>query len=140
MEDQQGSQRKVKLNPVEGSQGYYKGAFIPPMQGMYTVYLKDAEGTRKEHLKIKVEVPRGEITHVLMNVDGLKKALAKTGGGFFTIEEEDKILKKITTGKGHRREEILKTDIEIFNHWILFLLIVCGVTGEWILRKVYRLA
>ncbi|MFC1479724.1 hypothetical protein ACFL6F_03920, partial [Planctomycetota bacterium] len=140
VEDPQGSQRTIKLKPVEGSQGYFKGVFIPPLQGMYAIYLKDAEGIRKEHLKIKVEVPRGEITHVLMNVDGLKNALAKTGGGFFTIEEADKILKKITTAKGHRREEILKTDIEIFNHWILFLLIVCSVTGEWILRKIYRLA
>ena len=41
--------------------------------------------------------------------------------------------------KDETREEIVKTDIEIYNHILFFAIVVCGLTLEWILRKAYRL-
>jgi len=140
IEDSAHSQKSVILRPVPGSQGYFAGKFYPADQGIYTIWAQDAEGVRRQYLKIKVDVPKGEITHVLMNIRGMKNALGTSGGELLQIEESEKILNRITGIQGQRREEIIKSDIEIFNHWILFVLIVGGVTVEWILRKIYRLA
>lgn len=134
------SRKSILLKPVPGSRGYFSGKFYPAVQGVYTIRAKDAEGIRRQYMKIKVGIPKGEITHVLMNIRGMKNALGTSEGELLQIEESGKILNRITGIRGQGREDIIKSDIEIFNHWILFVLIAGTITAEWILRKAYKLA
>jgi len=138
VEDPGGTRRALELKPVEGSPGHFKGSFYPSSPGTYGVFMPDTEGREEKMLSVKVEMPRGEVSHVRVNRKGLARALRGTGGKIYRVEKPGALLEDMARIPARSREEVLVTDVDIFNHWFFFTLVVCALTAEWILRKIYR--
>ncbi len=133
------TKKEIELEASPGRDGYFGGTLYPRKSGMYTLFMDNPEGVSKEYRKLNVVLPKGEFRQMLLNTKGLKDALKGTDGTVFSVSDEAPILNHIAHLRDETREEIIKTDIEVFNHPLLFFVILFGLTGEWVLRKMYRL-
>jgi len=81
-----------------------------------------------------VEIPPGELDHLQMNRQELSLAASATQGGFYTLATADQIVDDIpavpTMSISSGRPPYL-----IWNHAIVFCLVMLLLTSEWLLRK-----
>jgi hypothetical protein len=129
----------VNLESTPARDGYYSGVFYPRKKGTYAVSLENPAGEEREYLKVTVELPEGEFKQMTPDAHGCAEAVQGTGGRVFSTDSRDDILQSIRTLPGEAREETLRTDTELFNHPLFFVVIIAGAALEWILRKLYRL-
>jgi len=123
----------VTMRPLPEQPGLYRGEFIAPEAGTYTV---SVDRDPKEKLTINVDQPRLELGETALNEAGLKEIAAVTKGGYFREEDLYK-MPDSTTNKTERVKS--KLEVDIWSSPAYFLLLLLIVTAEWIGRKIVQL-
>jgi len=128
-----GSRSEVTLRSVPDQAGMYRGEFIAPAAGLYSLA---EESDPQTVLDLAVAEPRFEFGETAMN-EPLLKELASSTGGQYVREEDLHKLPNVISAKTERVQSPL--EVELWASPLYFLLLLGVVTAEWILRKMSHL-
>lgn len=112
-------------------------AKIPPLPvGEYRLRLKAEEiplGPNPIEVKLFV-TPRqnGETNRLSADRSLLDQFASMTGGAVFLPHQLDELMQRLNPETLVLEE---KHDIPLWNHWLIFVMIMVVITGEWLLRK-----
>lgn len=130
----------MTLEKVPGSWGTYQGTLNRTREGKYRFRLmtpdvrKSQPDGEQPSADAVVEVPPGELDQLRMNRQELTLAASATQGGFYTLATADQVVDEIpavsTISISSGRPPFL-----IWNHAIVFCLVMLLLTSEWLLRK-----
>ena len=135
--------RRFRLSPREDSNGFYEADLEPfPDPGAYTVWLDCPEAERilggdfprRLHTRYVVVTARrpSELVNVSANAEIPRRIARDTGGVVVRPSGLDKALEGFGEGRKvlHERSEIF-----LWDHWLVLVLLVSLLATEWILRK-----
>jgi hypothetical protein len=123
----------VMLRKIPDQPGVYRGNFVVPAPGIYTVGLQ-----RDPNIKLALQVtePTVEMGETAMNQELLTQMASTSGGSFF--REED--LYQLPERLREKSAQIQTTlDVDLWSSPAYFLLILGLGSAEWILRKTAQL-
>ncbi len=130
----------MQLAKVGGSWNTYEGLLVRTREGKYRFLLTTPDVSRQQPSGEKpsaegiVVQPPGELDRLRMNVEELKQAAEATEGKFYTLETADQVLDELPSGV----RIVLNTPRPpqaLWNHLLLFLVVLGLLASEWILRK-----
>jgi hypothetical protein len=130
----------LTLEKVPGSWGTFEGKVIRTREGKYRVRLLTPDVRKTQPDKEQpsadaiVELPPGELDQLRMNRRELLEAADKTDGGFYTLATADKIIDEVPAGKRVALSS-QAPPLQMWNHVIIFVLVMMLLTSEWFLRK-----
>ncbi|HYT95185.1 MAG TPA: VWA domain-containing protein [Gemmataceae bacterium] len=130
----------LQLAKVEGSWATYEGILVRTREGKYKFSLTSPDVSRqqpsgeKPSAEAVVVPPPGELDRLRMNVEELKQAAEATDGQFYTLATADRVLDDLPPGVRVEYHTPRKPD-PLWNHLVLFLLVLGLLTSEWVLRK-----
>ena len=81
-----------------------------------------------------VELPPGELDRLRMNAQELLQAADATQGGFYTLATADRVVDEIPPGV-RVSLSAPRPPFLVWNHWMVFSLVMLLLTAEWFLRK-----
>jgi hypothetical protein len=125
---------------VEGSWGSYEGTINRTREGKYHMKLlsPDVRKTQPDNVQpsadATVELPPGELDRLRMNREELAKAADDTQGGFYTLATADQVLDDIPK-PGVPSFNSGRPPLLVWNHALVFCLVMLLLTAEWLLRK-----
>ncbi len=128
--------RAVDLSPA-GDAGMYEGAsgVLPPGEYRYRAAAKSADGTRelgRSEGRFWVESMGPEFARASSDRGTLAEIAKRSGGAAFEANALSDLINAIP--RSLRRVGQLR-EIEVWNHWILFVLFVVVLSTEWFLRR-----
>jgi hypothetical protein len=132
--------RTLSLAKVEGSFGAFEGSFDQTRAGRYRFRLttpdvsKQQPDGEKPSAEATVDLPPGELDRLRMNQQEMTQAAEATQGRFYTLATADNLLDDLPAGF-RVSLSTPRPPLRIWNHWLMFLLVLGLVTAEWILRK-----
>lgn len=116
----------------------YQGTYEPPRRGDYTVTARAHRGGQEigtAEAKFVVYVPDLELERPTANLDLLRSLASQTGGAFFSPQEADALLSALEA-RNVPDTVIIHTDIiELWDNFLVILVFLGALTGEWVLRK-----
>ena len=130
----------LTLAKVEGSWGTYEGTVNRTREGKYRFKLRSPDVSKTQPDKEQpsadaiVELPPGELDRLRMAQGELTQAAADTGGQFYTLATADQVVDDVPKGVRTQHSSGVPP-IQIWNHAIVFVLIMMLLTAEWFLRK-----
>ncbi len=130
----------LSLAKLPGSFGTFEGQVSRSREGKYRFRLTTPDVSKqqpegeKPSADATVELPPGELDRLGMNQQEMTLAAEATQGHFYTLATADKLLADLPPGfrvsLSNPRPPLL-----LWNHWLVFLLVVSLLTSEWVLRK-----
>lgn len=137
-----GSETSVlTLTRVPGTGIQYETKLNRTPEGDYRFTLNDPEpqpGLAAPTASVQVLPPLGELDRVEMNVPDLASAAALSNGGFYTLATADRLFDDL---KNLQRVPLNQPcePVKLWNHPLVFALLLLLFSAEWLLRKRERL-
>lgn len=132
--------QELTLAKLEGSFGTFEGMVGRTREGKYRFRLttpdvsKQQPDGEKPSAEATVENPPGELDRLRMNQQEMTQAAEATQGRFYTLATADHLLEDLPPGF-RVSLSTPRPPILIWNHWLMFMLVLALVTSEWLLRK-----
>jgi hypothetical protein len=128
--------RTVQLARVEGSRSTYEGLLTQTPEGEYQFWLSapPVPTGPKPRAECRVLAPPGEMELLRMNLPDLERAAEESHGRFYTLAEADRLLGELPPGT---RVSLNASGPPwlLWNHTLLFAVVLLLLTLEWVLRK-----
>jgi hypothetical protein len=125
----------LTLARIQGSRGSYEGLLTRTPAGTYRFWLSAPAVTgSKPHAECRVLPPPGEMDRLQMNRADMERAAEMTQGRFYTIADADNFLADLPGGRRVTLNSPLPPRL-IWNHWVIFLVLLGLLGSEWFLRK-----
>ncbi len=135
-----GRMTEVGLSSVPGPAGHYGTQFDPKLAGVYEVVLearlREQTFTSAEKVHFEMGRPNLEFEKLDMNENLLVKIAAATGGRYKHISTADDLIEQLDRSQQKRREYFARPLFDPPLFWVLF---VCLLTTEWVLRRRFQL-
>jgi hypothetical protein len=136
----------VQLAKVEGTRATYQTLLTRTPEGEYTFTLTNPtpvgrDGrtpTNPPRTEAKVIPPPGERDRLEMNRSDLTKAAAESRGKFYTLAEADKLIEELPEVTRYPLNQPCPP-FSVWNHAVVFGLIVLLLACEWWIRRRERL-
>lgn len=130
----------LNLKKVKGSLTSYEGLLTQTREGKYHFWLsspdvskEDASG-QKPSADARVDRPPGELDRLRMNQEEMTLAAEATRGKFYNIAGADALLDELPTGV-RVSLNASRPPYLLWNHMLMFALVLFLLTAEWLLRK-----
>ena len=125
----------MQLAKVEGSRASFEALLTPTPEGEYRFWLKspNVSGSRPR-AECRVLPPPGEMERLRMNQADMERAAEETHGKFYTLADAEKLFDDLPSGS----RVTLKTPGPpwlVWNHFMMFSLVIGLIGTEWVLRK-----
>ena len=135
--------RRAKLRPREDGNGFYETELDPlPDPGAYTVWLGcddawrilGADWPQRLHTRFVVVTARrpSELVNVSASAEIPRRMARDTGGAVVRPAAFAKALEGFGEGRKVLHE---RTEVFLWDHWLVLVLLVGFLAAEWILRK-----
>ena len=130
----------LSLAKLEGSFGTFEAPYNRTREGRYRFRLttpdvsKQQPDGEKPSAEATVELPPGELDRLRMDQQEMTQAAEATQGRFYTLASADNLLEDLPPGF-RVSLSTPRPPLLIWNHWLMFLLVLGLVASEWILRK-----
>ncbi len=130
----------VTLAKVPGSWGTYEVELNRTREGKYRFrltspdvrkYQPDGEAPSADAI---VELPPGELDRLRMNADEMRKAADTTQGQFYTLATADRVIDDLPRGVLVSFSSP-QPPLRVWNHALVFCMVMLLLTSEWFLRK-----
>lgn len=118
--------------------GIYTASFVPDSQGDFqvTAQAKTVSSSVIVNTRFSVTTSSLELLDTKMRVDYLKALANSANGKYFSIEEEEELLKLLEfENKKQDNGVIEKNDYELWNYSLVLMTIILLFAVEWFLRK-----
>jgi hypothetical protein len=126
----------VQLSRVEGSRSTYEGLLTRTPEGEYQFWLSAPPVTNgpKPRAECRVLAPPGEMELLRMNQPDLERAAEESHGRFYTLAEADRLLGELPPGTRISLNASGPPWL-LWNHTLMFAVVLLLLTLEWVLRK-----
>lgn len=130
----------LQLGKLEGSLNSFEGILNRTREGKYRFWLstpdvsKNQPDGEKPSAEATVELPPGELDRLRMNQSEMVQAAEATEGRFYTLADADALLRDLPSGVRPSLDSP-RPPILLWNHWLMFLLVLGLFSVEWVLRK-----
>jgi hypothetical protein len=125
----------VQLAKVEGSRATYEALLTRTPEGDYRMWLSEpALPTDKPKAECRVLAPPGEMEQLRMNQTDLERAAEESHGHFYTLANVENMFDNLPAGT-RVKINAPGPPLLLWNHWLVFLLVLLIVSTEWLLRK-----
>lgn len=136
-----GQLQAIRLPRLQGQPGKFETLLPLPDAGVYSLLFyknEEAQGRPLARQDVIARVPRKELQETTLDEPGLI-ALAKAAGGRYApIDRMTDILEGFV-GRGLPVKTVDRKTREIWDRALTVLLVLLFLTGEWILRKRWRM-
>jgi hypothetical protein len=124
----------VRLTKVQGSRASYEALLTQTPEGEYKFWLSQPSARPRPGAECKVLAPRGEMDRVQMNQAELEQAAARSHGKFYDLADAEQLLDELPAGT---RVTVNAPGPPwlVWNHAVVFLVVLLCLTTEWLLRK-----
>lgn len=129
----------VLLDPVPGPDGNYAARFEPATTGRFTITPRARAGTTEltgEAIVVEVGRPAMEFERLDLDDELLARIAADTGGRYYHIATADRLIEQLDRTRRERREYL---EVRLYRPLVFWLLFVCILTTEWVLRRRFQL-
>jgi hypothetical protein len=128
---------RVQLKKDTARDGYYEGDYIPDETGTFKVSAGGEDESSRVSAKFVVFIPDREDDEPILDTDALKEMATESDNGrYFQIDQVDQLNKVIQASRNQIRET--KED-DLWDSPLVYLVFALLMTGEWILRKIFRM-
>lgn len=130
----------MKLAKMEGSWGTFEGLLKRTREGKYRFWLstpdvsKEDPNGQKPGAEARVEMPPGELDRLRMDQHEMLEASKATQGGFYTVDVANQLLEDLPSGF-RISLNTPRPPWLMWNHALMFLLVLGLLSSEWLLRK-----
>jgi hypothetical protein len=126
--------RRITLARNPSHRGVFEGLLSRPADGKYHAWITSpALEDKAASADFRVVPPPGEFEHVQMDLAELKRAADESKGHAYTMADVDHLANDLPQGQEVPIESLPPK--VLWNHWSVLMLLVCVLSGEWILRK-----
>jgi len=125
------------LQAVPGSPGLYQGHFTPDREGTYLVQARPGDQPFASSASFQVTPFRREKLEPDMQEELLKRLAELSGGKYLKMEDLPSLSSRIPA---ESRVISVPGERELWDHWILFVLLLSLACLEWLMRRRYDLA
>ena len=124
--------RELTLTPVPGQPGFYRGSFVPDAAGRYTV--RAPVDVREDASEVELDVIASpmELRDPALREAPLR-ALAEATGGRYLTRAEFASLPSLVNREPQTTD--VRTQRELFDLPVLFVILVVLLGAEWFLRR-----
>jgi Mg-chelatase subunit ChlD len=127
------------LSKVEGTRATYETLLTRTPEGEYTFTLNDGTaGANKPRAEARVLAPPGERDRLEMNRTEMVRAATESRGQFYTLADADKVIDDLPEAERVPLNQPCPP-LSVWNHGLLFLLLVLLLGCEWWVRRQVRL-
>ncbi|MFH1706869.1 MAG: hypothetical protein ABIF71_03005 [Planctomycetota bacterium] len=134
-----GARQPLVLRAVAGGEGFFAGSFFPARPGTYAIRMADTRGEVREYQKLTIRLPEEEFRAMAGDRAGLAVAAGGHPERVLDAAAPASIYDHMRQLRPRDRVEVTTTDFELFNHWLLYVLLAAGLCTEWVLRRIFRL-
>lgn len=130
----------LNLKKVKGSLTSYEGLLTQTREGKYHFWLsspdvsKEDPSGQKPSADARVDRPPGELDRLRMNQEEMTLAAEATRGKFYNIADANTLLDELPAGV-RVSLNASRPPCLLWNHMLMFALVLFLLTGEWLLRK-----
>jgi hypothetical protein len=119
----------------ERSSRYYETLLTQTPEGEYRFWLSEPSVPNpKPHAEGRVLAPPGEMQRLRMAQQEMERAADDSGGRFYTIADAGRVIEEIPVGT-RLTINTHGPPLQMWNHFVLFLVALSLLTVEWIMRK-----
>jgi hypothetical protein len=130
----------LRLARVQGSRATYEGVLTRTPDGQYTFTLASPPSPGKPPTaRTSVLPPAGEMDRLQMNQTDMEKAARLTRGRFYTLADVHRLVDELPPFERVTLDQA-GPDWLLWNHWLIFAVLLALLTCEWLGRKRQRLA
>ena len=128
--------RELRLRPAHGAPGFFQGYFLPPGPGDYEITALGPDEKESNMARFSVYEESLEMRRPGMRLDVAEQIAKQSSGEVVPIEKVDSLAEKIESRRPRYQRE---TSIRLWDHAVLYLLLLLVAGWEWWLRRRLRL-
>ncbi|NIP94119.1 MAG: hypothetical protein GWO24_11965, partial [Akkermansiaceae bacterium] len=117
--------------------GFFEGYFSPPRAGGYRVEANPTDRPLSNSTEFQVADLRAELANTDMQIERLRRIADLSGGdclGILQLQSLPALLNR------EPHPTTVRTDLPLWNNWVVASLLVLLLGFEWILRRRYDLS
>ncbi|HQU44307.1 MAG TPA: hypothetical protein PK867_15920, partial [Pirellulales bacterium] len=112
----------------------FEGLVSRPADGAYHVWVATPTlPGEAPAADFRVVAPPGERARLQTDVAALRRASSETRGRSYTIATAERLLKDLPQGRQVKTDPL--PPLPLWNHWLLMVIFLTLLIGEWVLRK-----
>jgi hypothetical protein len=134
--DDPDSEQKLTLTPATGAKGLYQGFHLPREPGTYEILANANDRSEANVARFEIYRESLEMRDPAMRADVAHQLAAFSGGKVVRFSELSKLPEWINQRRPDREREI---SIQLWDHPLLYLLLLAFAGTEWWLRRRERL-
>ena len=129
----------IQLAPKEGTRATFEALVTRTPEGDYSFTLSTPipKGT-PPRAEARVLPPPGELDRIQLNESDLQRAARESRGAYYALDKAEKLPEELPSGPRVALDQPCEP-ISIWNHSLLFGLVLSLLASEWIMRKKWRL-
>jgi hypothetical protein len=136
IEDPDFEDQELDLRPTLGSKGFFQGYYLPPAPGEYEIFATGTDQEMANKIRFTVYDESLELRRPGMRLDVAEQIAMKSSGKVIRLEDIDSVSKKVEES---RPKTVHEVSFRLWDHPLLYLLLLFVAGGEWWQRRKLRL-
>jgi hypothetical protein len=129
----------IQLSPREGTRATFEALVTRTPEGEYSFTLSTPlPAGAPPKTGARVLLPPGEMDRIQMNEQDMQRAARESHGGYYTLDRADKLPDELPSGPRVALDQPCEP-FSLWNHPLMFALVLGLLTAEWVMRKKWRL-
>lgn len=129
----------IQLAPREGTRATFEALVTRTPEGDYSFALTTPlPAGSPPRTEARVLPPPGELDRIQLNEQDLQRAARESHGAYYPLNRADSLPDDLPPGPRVALDQPCEP-LSIWNHWLMFVLVLSLLTAEWLMRKKWRL-
>ena len=127
--------QRMQLHRNSSNRGVFEGVLSRPADGAYHVWVASPTlPGEAPAADFRVVAPPGERARLQADAAALRRASSDTRGRSYSVTTVGRLLKDLPEGRQVKTDPL--PPIPLWNHWLVMMIFLALLVGEWVLRKV----
>ena len=136
VDDSSFEDRELDLRPVPGAKGFFQAYYLPPDPGDYEIVATGLDKDKANVIRFSVFDESLEMRRPGMRLDVAEQIAKKSSGEVILLDDLGTISTKI---EERRPRSVREITLRLWDHPLLYLLLLLVAGSEWWLRRRLRL-
>jgi hypothetical protein len=129
----------IQLSQREGTRATYEALITRTPEGDYSFTLSTPLSPGSPpRAEARILPPPGELDRIQLNEQELQRAARESHGVYYPLHRADAVPQELPSGPRVALDQPVKP-FSIWNHPLMFVLVLSLLTAEWLMRKKWRL-
>jgi hypothetical protein len=135
----EGETQTIQLGLREGTRATFEALVTRTPEGDYSFTLSTPLPTgTPPRAEARILPPPGEMDRIQLNEQDLERAARESHGAYYPLHRADRVPEELPSGPRVALDQPVEP-LSMWNHPLLFALVLSLLTAEWLMRKKWRL-